>query len=227
MPARALKFDISDEVLALGVRGTYFVLEELRNREIDEDLDRLRIETVQTTLREAIDPKQDPVLKGFRDLHESVSCSNRKFVASPENLITMVLSTGRLPRVNVLVDVYNIVSLKTRLALGAHDIDRIDGDVHLRRTRGDERFVPLGSEVPKAIRFGEYGYVDDANEVICRLEVRQVEKTKVDIDSRHCFFIVQGNKATDVEYLQRSTHTLIELLTQYCGGTVRMLYEWR
>ncbi len=226
MPARDLSFDISDEVLSLGVRGVYFVIEDIRNEEMNDAVEEARVATIQEVLRAQIDPKADPVLKGFRDLHEAVGCSNRKFVASPENLVSMVQSTSRLPHVNVLVDLYNIVSLRTHLALGAHDVDHIDGNVHLRLTRGDERFVPLGADAPKAIRTGEYGYVDDANEVICRLEVRQVEKTKVGVDTKHCFFIVQGNKATDRDHLQRAKDDLITLLTRHVGGNVRMLYEW-
>lgn len=226
MPARPLQFDVSDEVLALGLRGSYFVLEDIVNREDNPAL-RSEIDQAVERIRQspAVDSKSDPILKGFRDLHERVGCSNRKFVSSPENLLALVESSGRFPRVNVLVDAYNLVSVRTRLALGAHDIDRIDGNVHLRLTRGDERFVPLGGTAAKPIRHGEYGYMDDANDVICRLETRQVEKTKVDLATRHCFFIVQGNAATPSAFIAATADELITLLRRLCGGTVSMRWE--
>ncbi|HYH05737.1 MAG TPA: phenylalanine--tRNA ligase beta subunit-related protein [Thermoanaerobaculia bacterium] len=227
MPARDLDFNVDSDVLALGVRGIYFVAADIGNRESDPEFEAMRDEVVAAVARTPLDPAADPILAGFRQLHERVHCSNRKFVSSPENLHSLVARTKTLPHVNLLVDVYNLVSLQTRLALGAHDVDRIDGDVHLRLTRGDERFVPLGSSEPKPVRAGEYGYVDDANDVICRLEVRQVEKTKVTTATKHCFFIVQGNAGTDAEYLASSAQKLIALLRQFCGGTIRMLYEWQ
>jgi DNA/RNA-binding domain of Phe-tRNA-synthetase-like protein len=165
----------------------------------------------------------DPVLAGFRRLHDAVGRSNKKNVASPENLLATVMANGRLPTVNVVVDIYNLVSLRTRLALGAHDIGEISGDVHLRLTTGSEGFWPLGSERPKPVGPGEYAYVDDRNDVICRLEVRQVERTKITIDTTECFYIVQGNEATDGPYLKAAADELVELTKRFCGGRERLV----
>ena len=65
----------------------------------------------------------------------------------------------------------------------------------------------------------EYSYCDDANEVLCRLEVRQVEKTKVTENARNIFYIVQGNAATPDTLLQDTAGRIIELTNKYCGGT--------
>jgi len=64
----------------------------------------------------------------------------------------------------------------------------------------------------------EYSYCDDANEVLCRLEIRQVEKTKVDEDAQNIFYIVQGNDATPDALLRQTAERIIELTTRYCGG---------
>ena len=62
------------------------------------------------------------------------------------------------------------------------------------------------------------GYCDDAHEVLCRLESRQVEKTKVDEEAQNVFYIVQGNAATPDELLQKTAQRIIDLTTRYCGG---------
>ena len=62
-------------------------------------------------------------------------------------------------------------------------------------------------------------YCDDANEVLCRLEVRQVEKTKVEESARNIFYIIQGNEATPDELLHETAQKIIDLTTKYCGGT--------
>ena len=64
----------------------------------------------------------------------------------------------------------------------------------------------------------EYSYCDDANEVLCRLEIRQVEKTKVDEEAQNVFYIVQGNDATPDELLRETAQRIIDLTTRYCGG---------
>jgi DNA/RNA-binding domain of Phe-tRNA-synthetase-like protein len=107
----------------------------------------------------------------------------------------MLLKHGQLPRINLLVDIYNLVSVKTHLSLGAHDRQKLGGDVHLKLTTGTERFWPIGTNELYPVKPGKYAYVDDDNDIICRLEVRQVEKTKVLPDTTACFFIVQGNPA--------------------------------
>ena len=79
--------------------------------------------------------------------------------------------------INTAVDIYNLLSLESKLALGAHNIDKVDGNVTLRFTDGTERFVPLGQTEPVPVAPHEYCYCDDSNEVLCRLEIRQVNKT--------------------------------------------------
>ena len=121
--------------------------------------------------------------------------------------------------INQAVDIYNLISLESKLALGAHNIDRVDGNVTLRFTDGSERFVPIGQTEPVPVAPHEYCYCDDANEVLCRLEVRQVEKTKVEESARNIFYIIQGNEATPDELLHETAQKIIDLTTKYCGGT--------
>ena len=226
MRADDFRFDVSDEVLALGLRGAYFTLGGLRNAEADPAFDELKDEVVARVLSDlsAEKIKGDPVLAGFRRLHEAVGRSNRKNVASPENLLNMLLRQRSLPRVNLLVDIYNTVSIKSRLALGAHDLARVNGNVRLRLTTGGEGFWPIGAPGPKPVEAGEYAYVDDRNDIICRMEVRQVEKTKVTPETTECFYIVQGNASTDDDYLKAATEELLALTRRFCGGEARMLY---
>lgn len=167
----------------------------------------------------------DPLsgVEGFRQLHTNINRSNRKFVASPENLYAFLNKTKALPRINLLVDIYNYVSIKYGLALGAHDLSKIAGNVTLRLTTGNEKFVPLGQIEPKPIPQGDYSYIDDSNEIICHLEVRQVEKTKITLDTTNAFYIVQGNQNTSDEYLNEATMELISLIKHYCGGGELML----
>jgi DNA/RNA-binding domain of Phe-tRNA-synthetase-like protein len=90
-------------------------------------------------------------------------------------------------------------------------------------TTGEEGFLPLGSAEPRPVRPGGYAYVDDANDVICLLEVKQVEKTKVTVDTTDCLFILQGNAQTRHEDILQAAERLIALVQKYCGGQARYL----
>jgi len=90
-------------------------------------------------------------------------------------------------------------------------------------TDGSERFVPIGQSEPVPVAPHEYCYCDDANEVLCRLEVRQVEKTKVEESARNIFYIIQGNEATPDELLHETAQRVIDLTTAYCGGSGRII----
>ena len=116
-----------------------------------------------------------------------------------------------------------MVSMETRLALGAHDLDRVVGDVTLRITDGSERYVPLGECLPIPVAAGEYSYCDDSNEVLCRLEVRQVNKTATTPKTTRAFFIVQGNEAAPDSYVVDGAQRLVEEITRYAGGSGRVV----
>jgi len=119
--------------------------------------------------------------------------------------------------------VYNIISLESKLALGAHDMDCVIGNVTLRFTDGTEKFIPIGQDIPLPVNAHEYCYCNDANEVLCRLETRQVEKTKVGERTRNLFYIVQGNDATDEALLAETAKRIINETVKYCGGKGRLI----
>ncbi len=130
----------------------------------------------------------------------------------------MLLESQTLVAINKVVSIYNLVSLKSSLALGAHDLDKIVGNVTLRLTTGTEKFWPIGAKEPEKVSQGEYAYCDDANDVICRMEVRQVEKTKVLPHTKNIFFIVQGNQNTSDEEISHASGELARLITDCAGG---------
>lgn len=214
-----MNFTISEDVKQLGVKCYGVVIEGVDNYTITQEYLDYRKETVTKLLNqyEGQNIKQDPIIEGFYLLHEKVNVKRRKNPSAPEILIKLLLKNKDLHSINKVVDLYNLLSIDTKLALGAHDIDKIDGNISLRLTTGEERFVPLGKDEPQPVQEGEYSYIDD-QEIICRLEMKQIEKTKVTEDSKDIFFIVQGNENTSDEYVREGARKLIDIVTTYCGG---------
>jgi DNA/RNA-binding domain of Phe-tRNA-synthetase-like protein len=226
MKRQEIGFDIADAVLSLGLQCAVFTLSNVENRDSDDAFEELKARVTKEVLTGLSLEKiaSDPILQGFRQLHDAVGRSNRKYVSSSENLLKVLLQTGQLPHVNLLVDIYNLVSVKTRLSLGAHDVSAICGNVSLRLTTGEEHFWPLGAYAPKPVAPGEYAYVDDRNNMLCRLEVRQGDNTKITPGTTECLYIVQGNPVTGGDYITAAVEELLVLTKRFCGGQERLLY---
>lgn len=64
----------------------------------------------------------------------------------------------------------------------------------------------------------EYCYCDDSNEVLCRLEIRQVNKTKVDETVKNVLYIIEGSDETDEQLLLDVMQEVLDMTTAYCGG---------
>ena len=216
-----MKFKVEKAVLDSGVKIIFAVVEGIDNHSNNEQWQEYRTQRIAELYDEYkdLDIHADPILEGFNILHDNVGVKRRKNIPASENLIKLLVKRGEVFYINQAVDIYNLISLEGKLALGAHNIDNVDGDVTLRFTDGSERYIPLGQTEPLPVAAHEYCYCDDSNEVLCRLEIRQVNKTAVDENAVNVFYIVQGNEATPDELLTETAQRIIDTTTKYCGGS--------
>ena len=216
-----MDFYVQQAVLDAGVKIVFAAVYGLDNHGEDPEWAAYRDQRLRELYDEyaELDIHADPILEGFNLLHDKTGVKRRKNIPASENLIRLLKKNHGMFFINQAVDIYNLISLESKLALGAHNIDRVEGDVTLRFTDGSERFVPIGQSEPIPVAPHEYCYCDGSNEVLCRLEIRQVEKTKVDEEARNVFYIVQGNEATPDELLYETAQKILGLTTRYCGGS--------
>ena len=215
-----MEFFVEQAVLDAGVKILFASVYGMDNHGEDPEWAAYREKRLEELYAEyeSLEVHEDPILEGFNILHDRTGVKRRKNIPASENLIRLLKKNHGMFYINQAVDIYNLISLESKLALGAHNIDRVDGNVTLRFTDGSERFLPIGQSEPIPVAAHEYSYCDDANEVLCRLEIRQVEKTKVDEEARNVFYIVQGNDATPDALLYETAQRIVELTTRYCGG---------
>lgn len=217
---------IHQDVENTGLTGIFLTVENLRNKTSDVNFERFKRKTIINTynqIRGLPDLKEDYILNGYRQLHEAVGAPNRKNLSAPETLCKILLKNHDLPQVNLLVDIYNLVSVTYRLALGAHDWDKISGNVHLRLTDGSESFTALSTTTSTQVAPGFYSYIDDSNEVICYLDVKQCEKTKITTDTKRALIIIQGNANTPFPYLEDAAREISQLLAKHCDATCHVI----
>jgi DNA/RNA-binding domain of Phe-tRNA-synthetase-like protein len=164
-----------------------------------------------------------PEVAQFQDILRRAGVNPRRLQPSVERLLLSALKRGQLPAVNNLVDAYNLVSVRTLCSLGAHDLDRIALPVQLRPLTGQETFTPLGSDRPEPVVAGEFGYVDAAGRLLCRLDVLQADFSKVTSETVNALVIVEGTTAHAPESIRRAFAEVLEAIPRHCGGTAEVV----
>lgn len=221
------KFVVTPEITGLGIKVAGFLLAGIKNESYHPEFFSYRQDFIES-LKAGRTPEtieQDPFILGYRRLHEKIGVS-KKMTASPESLFKYFFKHGDLPAINPLVDAYNCVSMDTGLSMGAHDVSNVQGSINLRIAGGHEHFLPLGGHKPEKIKAGEYCYIDDGDEVLCRLECRQSDKTKISAATQRCFLIVQGNGFTPAESVLETSRRLSGLIQRFCGGEEKAFFMY-
>ena len=220
-----MEFIVEDKVKELGVKIIAVKITDLDNKNIDSSYLDWRSKEIKDLLNiyKDYDIISDPIIEGFYKLHTKVGVPRRKNLPASLNLIKLLLKKEDIPNINKAVDIYNILSIKSKLCLGAHDIDKVDGNITLKINDGTENFIPLGSEEVRLVNSGEYSFVDDNNDVLCWLDIRQVDKTKVTEDTKNIIYFIIGNEENTYDDLINVANDIINITTKYCNGTATIL----
>jgi DNA/RNA-binding domain of Phe-tRNA-synthetase-like protein len=161
-----------------------------------------------------------PELKCWRDAYKAFGVKKTSYRSSVERLVKAVQRGGGLPRVNVLVDAYNALSLRYRLPVGADDIDRVVSPLAFRYARPGDSFIALGdanqaADPPKP---GEVVYAD-AEKCLCRRwNWYQDDRSAVRLESRRAVLTVQGLEPASAARVEEAAADLCELIASHCGG---------
>src|SRR5262249_51757218 len=127
--------------LALGV-----VTAQVRVRAEDAAL-RAELEQAADRLRQELhgaDLAQLPQIQALRRLYRGLGKDPTRYRGSSEALLRRIVQGKGLYFINTVVDVCNLVSIVTRHALGAYDLDKVKGDVVLRAARAGEKYCGIG-----------------------------------------------------------------------------------
>lgn len=212
-----MNFKICEEVSALGIKVAFLIIHNIDNNHYDDllkhKIDKFYTQFLQEHSTESLE--NDANIIGYRKLHKTIGITDKSLVASPESLIKLLFKHKSLRPINFIVDTYNYIAIKNKVSIGAHDLKHINGNVRLCFTKGDERFIPLGKDKLQNVNCGEYCYIDDDNEILCRLDCRQCDKTKTTTDTKDCLFIIQGHKNITSKLIKSTAEELLTIFSPY------------
>ena len=156
----------------------------------------------------------NPITQGYADLLKSVGRSIKKYPPTVPAFIRNIQRRGSMPHINSVIDIYNVESLHSLLAIGGHDLDKIDGQITFTVNKEAGVFLPISS-TEKHVAETDYVYRDPKG-IIAWLGVRDGENYKFDDGTKNAIFIIQGNANTSidlrVEALKRIQSDLAECM---------------
>lgn len=163
--------------------------------------------------------KDQPVIAATREAYKRCGKDPSRYRPSAEALRRRLLRGMELYRIDTLVDLINLVSLRTGHSIGGFDADKIEGTtLELGIGRADEPFEGIGRGVLNIEglpvyrdRTGGIGTPTSDN-----------ERTKMDIETRHILAIVNGYNGQ--EGLKEAAEMIQNLLMKYAsstGGTIQ------
>lgn len=218
-----MNFKVEREVLDLGLKVVGISITNLDNKNKSKKFLKFK-DKAYNALKEKynnFEIETDLILKGFNELHKKIGLKRKKNTAISESLLKKFLKDETLPSSNKLIELCNIVILDSRLSVGMHDMDKINGGVTLKQASSDISYNFLEE---RTINKGQYIYIDN-KDILYRLEVNQNPKTIVSENTTNIFITIEGNEATSAEYIMEVASEIIDLITSYCGGTASIIYK--
>jgi len=164
--------------------------------------------------------KDRPVLRAYRDFFWRIKVDPTKTRPAAEALIRRIVLGKPLPRINTIVDAYNLASVKTEVAVAAFDADGLRGDLMMRFAEKDEEFLGIGMDKPLRLQGGEI-VVQDAQKIVAVYPYRDAECMKVTEVTKDIVLLFCGVPGISEEKLVDAINVTTEYMTRFCGGTVK------
>ncbi|MFE6174920.1 B3/4 domain-containing protein [Streptomyces sp. NPDC056464] len=165
-------------------------------------------------------PHEDPHMTAWREAYTAFGSKPSRTRNSAEALAKRALSEAGLPRINLLVDVYNAISVAYLVPVGGEDIDRIEGGMRLVRATGEEDFVTVagGAEVVEHPDAGEVVWRDEAGVTCRRWNWRQGPRTRLTEETVSGIFLLESMAPMPVAEVEQAAAELAGLLEKFSPG---------
>lgn len=176
-----------------------------------QEIDAFTAELRATETTESI--KQQPVIAATREAYKRCGKDPSRYRPSSEALRRRLMRGLELYRIDTLVDLINLVSLRTGHSIGGFDADKIQGEkLELGIGKADEPFEgigrgPLNIEGLPVYRDAQGGIGTPTSDH---------ERTKMDVQTRHILAIINGYNGE--EGLHEAAEMTQDLLRKYAGA---------
>ena len=165
--------------------------------------------------------KHHPAILDWHTAYKSFGAKPKKHLPSVENLLKRTSKQGVPSSGNALVDLYNTLSARYVVAMGAQDLDNIQGGLQLTYASDNEKpVIVLGETDAKAPKVGEVIYKDEAGVTRRRWNWREATRTTITGDTKNAVIFLEGLASTTQDILENALFELAQLLREHTGAQV-------
>jgi DNA/RNA-binding domain of Phe-tRNA-synthetase-like protein len=162
---------------------------------------------------------EHPHILPWREAYRKFGAKPKDYPSSIENLLRRTVKGHSLPHINLLVDVYNTISLRHILPVGGEDLDKIEGDIELILATDHEAPVRLlGEPEARTPRPGEVIYKDNNGAICRRWNWKEADRTKFTEETTNGLLIIEGLPPVDRALVEVAIVELAKLVSDFCGG---------
>jgi len=162
-------------------------------------------------------------VKAWDEAHRKFGSNPNRFPPSIKSLLKRIQKGGGIPFINSVVASFNYISIKHLVPCGGDDVAKVEGNLRLGFARGNEVFVPLGSNSQENPEPGEVIYFDDKTlNVMCRKwNWRNGDLTKITEDTKKIVINIDGVGSIPRSVVEEARDELAELLTKECNASLK------
>lgn len=180
-------------------------------------IEKLSLETIrETKTKYNLETLKDlPVFRAYRTFFWRLGIDPTKVRPAAEALRRRILLGKEIPKINNVVDCYNLASIKTGISIGAFDLDKLKGELKLRFAELGEKFLGIGFEHELELKGNEL-VVADSEKIIAIYPYRDAEHTKVTEHTKNIYLLFCGAPGIELKELLKARALTLEYLTKYC-----------
>lgn len=154
-----------------------------------------------------------PEIAIWREAYASFGVKPRVGRSSVEALVRRC--GNGLPRINLITDIYNYISVKHLIPIGGENFEKYDGPPQLVIATGDETFDTTedGQAVIHHPEPGEVIWKDNAGVTCRRWNWRQCTRTRLGVETSTALFILDGLGHNSPQITETAFQELVELIS--------------
>lgn len=211
-----IQIEIGEEILYVCPQFNFSAIEcQVTNSKFNQELwNEIEVFSKEFRLNNKIsDINKRPTIFATRQAYKDLGKEPNRYRPSAEALCRRIVKGIELYKINTLVDLINLVSLKSGYSIGGFDADKIEGNLRLGVGKHDEKFDAIGRGQLNIE--GMPVYRDNAGGI--GTPSSDEERTKITDSTTKLLIIINGYSGS--EGLFDTTELTIKLLKKYAGAS--------
>lgn len=166
--------------------------------------------------------KTEPFTRSYRDFYWRLNIDPTKVRPASEALVRRILADKPFPRISPAVDLYNLASVETFIALSGYDYNKIAFPLNICLSRPGDVFRGIGMKEYETLKGNEI-IVADKEKIICIYPYRDSELSKIVASSSKLLILGYSVPGVSKEKVRLAVVKAYENISRICGGELEFI----